>query len=92
MSDSEDSAEDHARLIAVEYGPTDKVWVGMVTKRAGDDRGGDGECGGMRRVLESVELEGLVVGRTVVPGWKALTQAVRSLWERFSSRGAPGAR
>lgn len=57
MNGSEDSAEDHAGLVAVEHGPTDEVWVGIVTKRAGDDRGRDGECRGVSRVLESVELE-----------------------------------
>ncbi len=57
MNGSEDSAEDHAGLVAVAHGPMDKVWVGIVTKRAGDDRGGDGECRGVSRVLKSVELE-----------------------------------
>ena len=56
MNGAEDPAENHARLVSVECGPSDEVGMRVLTERAGDDSSRDGEGGGVGCMLEGVEL------------------------------------
>ena len=56
MDGAENSTKYHARSVAVECGPSDEVGMRVLAEGAGDDSGGDGECGGVGSMLESVKL------------------------------------